>query len=432
MPINRRQFIKRGAGAVSVGLVMPRLFLTDARGQGPIADPKRKIFVVIQQAGGNDGLNTVIPYTNSRYQSLRPTLAFKDTELKDAQGRSTILGSDPFAFHPALAEMKELYDAGKVAPVLGVGYPTPNLSHFLSQDIYHTANTAGGAGDGWLGKYADQKLIGQSSLSAVSVGGSLPKSFFADKVVVPNISSFANYTYQTDERNRGDRNNQVNTFHSTNRRNFSADSFMKAIADTGVDAVDGAAQLQSAVGSYSSTVTYPAGNPLANGLKMLAQIITTIPEANLLYVTIGGWDHHSEEIGNDQNPTDKTVGQHATLLRYVSQGIKAFYDDMAAHGLADNVVVMTWTEFGRRPNENASHGTDHGTANVMFVVGNPVHGGKIYGEQPSLETVALDSAGNMKFSVDFRAVYATILDKWLGADSKSILGGSFENVGFLG
>jgi uncharacterized protein (DUF1501 family) len=232
MPINRRQFIKRSAGAVSVGLVMPKLFLTDARAQGPIVSPNRKIFVVIQQAGGNDGLNTVIPYTNSRYQSLRPTLAFKEADLKDASGRSTILGNEPFAFHPALGELKELYDAGRVAPVVGVGYPTPNLSHFLSQDIYHTANTSGGAGDGWLGKYADQKLLGQSSLSAVSVGGSLPKSFFADKVVVPSISSFANYTYQTDERNRGDRNNQINTFHSTNRRIFPADSFAKATQES--------------------------------------------------------------------------------------------------------------------------------------------------------------------------------------------------------
>ena len=432
MPINRRQFIKRSAGAVSVGLVMPKLFLSDALAQGPI-NPNRRILVVIQQAGGNDGLNTVIPYTDSRYQSLRPTLAFKEADLKTAQGVSTVLGNAPFGFHPALAEMKELYDAGKVAPILGVGYPSANLSHFLSQDIYHTANIAGGAGDGWLGKYADQKLVGQSSLSAVSVGGgSLPKTFFADKVVVPNISSFANYTYQTDQRNAGDRNNQLNTFHSTNRRDFQADSFLKVIADTGVDGADGAAALQTAIAGYSSPVTYPANNPLAAGLKMTAQIATTISAANLLYVSIGGWDHHSEEIGDNQNPTNKLVGQHNTLLGYVSQGIKAFYDDMAAHGLADNLVIMTWTEFGRRPNENASHGTDHGTANVMFVVGNPVHGGKIYGEQPSLETLALDNAGNMKFTLDFRSVYATILDRWLGADSKSILGGSFENIGFLG
>src|SRR5205823_1818662 len=125
-----------------------------------------------------------------------------------AQGNSTILGNNPFGLNPAMSEMKAMYDAGKVAIVLGVGYPSPNLSHFLSQDIWHTANTNGGVGNGWLGKYADQKLLGQPSLSAVSVGGSLPKTFFADKVVVPNITTFANYNFLTDERFRGDRNNQ--------------------------------------------------------------------------------------------------------------------------------------------------------------------------------------------------------------------------------
>jgi uncharacterized protein (DUF1501 family) len=145
-------------------------------------------------------------------------------------------------------------------------------------------------------------------------------------------------------------------------------------------------------------------------------------------VQLGGFDHHSAEIGNAQTPTDKTIGQHATLLGNLSKSIKAFYDDMGAHGLADKVVLMTWSEFGRRPVENASFGTDHGTASVQMVVGNPVHGG-IYGEQPSLSD--LDSAGNMKFKVDFRSVYATILDKWLGADSKAILGGSFADLGFL-
>jgi len=169
----------------------------------------------------------------------------------------------------------------------------------------------------------------------------------------------------------------------------------------------------------------------AAAVQMVAKIVTTIPEANLLYVQIGGFDHHSQEIGTAQdNYTNKAVGQHANLLRAVSTGIKVFYDDMVAHGLADNVVMMTWSEFGRRPNENASHGSDHGTVAPLFVVGNPVQGGKLYGQQPLLSD--LDSAGNLKFKVDFRSVYATILDKWLGADSQSILGAKYENLGFLG
>jgi uncharacterized protein (DUF1501 family) len=440
MAINRRQFIKRGAGAVSVGLVMPRFWMGSlAQGQ-EITATNRRIFVVIQLGGGSDGLNTVIPFTDSRYASLRPTLAFKEAELKDAQGNSTILGSDPFGLNPAMSEIKALYDSGKAAIVLGVGYPNQNLSHFFATDIWSTGNTTG-AGGGWLGRYADQKLLGQSGLSAVNIGGSLPKSFFADKVVVPSISSFASYTFQTDGRFAGDRNNQVNTFNTTNHRTFPVSSFLDAISHAGVEAVDGAAQLQAAVASYTSTVHYPvaADNPAPSqqviqfsaALKMVAQIVTTIPEANLLYVQLGGFDHHSQEIGTNQdNFTNKLVGAHANLLRAVSLGIKLFYDDMAAHGLADNVIMMTWTEFGRRPNENASHGTDHGTVTPMFVVGNPVIGGRLYGEQPSLSD--LDSAGNLKFKVDFRSVYGEIIDRWLGGDSQAVLGARYNSVGFLG
>ena len=433
MPINRRQFIKRSAAAVSVSLVMPKLWTSASAQQIAAAD--RKIFVVIQLGGGNDGLNTIIPYTDSRYQQLRPTLGFKDTELKDAAGNSTILNGQ-FGLHPALSEIKQLYDAGRVALVNGVGYPSPNLSHFLSQDIWQTANTNGGAGDGWLGKYADQKLVGQGGLAAVSIGNSLPKALFGDTYVTPNINPaggsdpFANYNYLTDSRNTGDRNNQINAFKATSTRAFEGGSFIDALAKAGFGAEEGAAQLRAAVQTYSSPVIYPTtGNSLASSLRMIAQISTTIADANLFYVQIGGFDNHADQIGSAQAPTDKTVGDHATLLGNLSKAIKAFYDDMAAHSLADNVVIMTWSEFGRRPNENASRGSDHGTSSMQLVVGNPVHGG-LYGEQPSLSD--LDSAGNLKFKVDFRAVYATILDKWLGADSRTILGGQFENVGFLG
>ena len=444
MAINRRQFIKRSAGAVSVSLIMPRLWMGGvARGQEIAADPNRKIFVVIQLGGGCDGLNTVVPYTDSRYQALRPTIGFKDTELKDETGASTILGNTSFGFNPAMGELKSLYDGGKVGVVLGVSYANPNLSHFFATDIWSTANTTG-AGNGWLGRYADQKLLGKSGLSAVSIGsGGLPKAFYADKVVIPSIAPaggadpFVNYAFQTDARNIGDKNNQLNTFKANSTRSFPAGSFGAALAEAGFGAEEGAAQLRTAVQAYTPGATYPTNNQpsatavsFASALKMVAQIITTIPDANLLYVQLGGFDHHSQEIGtNADNFRDKTKGAHATLLKALSLGVKTFYDDLAAHGLADNVVMMAWSEFGRRPNENASIGTDHGTTEPMIVIGNAVHGG-IYGEQPSLSD--LDSAGNMKVKVDFRSVYATILDKWLGADSQSILGGNYGNVGFLG
>ena len=443
MAINRRQFIKRSAGAVSVSLIMPRFWMGGvAQGQEIAADPNRKIFVVIQLGGGNDGLNTVVPYTDSRYLTLRPTIGFRDTELKDETGASTILGNNPFGLSPAMGELKSLYDAGKVGIVLGVSYANPNLSHFFATDIWSTANTTG-AGNGWLGRYADQKLLGKSGLSAVSIGSGLPKALYADKVVVPNIAPaggadpFVNYAFQTDARFAGDKNNQLNTFKANSTRSFPAGSFTAALAEAGFGAEEGAAQLRTAVQAYTPGATYPTGNQpsttavsFASALKMVAQIITTIPDANLLYVQLGGFDHHSQEIGTAaDNFRDKTKGQHATLLKALSLGVKTFYDDLAAHGIADNVVMMAWTEFGRRPNENASIGTDHGTTEPIIVIGNSVHGG-IYGEQPSLSD--LDSAGNMKVKVDFRSVYSTILDKWLGADSQSILGAKYDNLGFLG
>lgn len=429
MPTTRRQFIKLGTGMVTVGLVAPRL-LFEARAQS-IDDPNRRIIVVIQTAGGNDGLNTLIPFTDSRYQSLRPTLHFKDSELQDSQGRSTIISND-FGLHPALGEVKQLYDAGKVAVIRGVGYPNPNLSHFTSMDIWHTAELSGLAGKGWLGRYADIALAGKTGLPGASIG-TLPKSLFADSVVVPNITSFESYTLQTDPRYPGDRNNQLDTFMSLHSRAFDAGSYLSDITGTGLDALNSALQVQAAVGGYTSPVTYPENpNRLAGAMKMAAQMITTIPGAGLLYVQMGGFDNHAAQIATQDGQPNKLAGDHATLLRWFDESVRAFYDDMEAHGLADRVLMLQWSEFGRRPNENASFGTDHGTSSVLFAIGNPVKGGQMYGEQPSLAATELDNTGNTVFDVDFRSVYATVLDKWLGVDHREVLGSQFEDVGFLG
>ncbi len=428
MAITRRQFIKQSAGIASVGIFMPRVWLGDASGQERLSNSRRKL-VVIQLAGGNDGLNTVIPYSDSRYYSLRPALSFKQTELKDELNRPTMI-SNELALHPAMKEIKDLYDAGRVAIVNGVGYPQPNLSHFLSMDVWHTANPSGVGGAGWLGKYADIALIGKQGISAASIGGALPKSLFANRSVIPNIQDFAFYNFVGDPGYPGDYGNQLNVFTAAAARGFDLGTFQSAINSTSFDAVKGAQQLQASVAGYSSSVTYPPENPLAAALKMASRIITTIPDASLLYVTLGGFDTHSDQIDHPGGQANKLTGQHASLVRWFSQAVKAFYDDMTEHGMADDVVIMEWSEFGRRPEENASFGTDHGTANPMFVIGNPVRGG-IYGGQPSLNPVDLDAAGNIKFTVDFRSVYATVLDRWLETDSQGILGGRFENAGFL-
>ena len=423
MATTRRQFIKRGLGMVTVSVALPHLWLSGARAQSP--DPDRKILIVLELLGGNDGLNTVVPYTDSRYYSFRPTLGIKEAELKTVQGQSTII-SDRFGLHPSMGQMKTLYDAGRVAIVQGVGYPEPSLSHFLSADIWHTTNLAG-KGDGWLGRYAETALAGRPGLSAVSIGSRPPKTFTSSKVVVPNIFNFDLYSFQTDQKYTSNRSRQLDTFNALYSRSFPEENFASAVSNIGLDAVTGAGRIGQAPTNYRSTVVYPANNPLAAGLKMLAQIITAIPEARLLYVQMGFFDHHGQQIAG---PTSKLTGQHATLLQNFSDGVKAFYDDMLEHELADKVLIMQWSEFGRRPNENNSLGTDHGTSSSLFIIGNPVAGG-FYGQQPSLEATALDEAGNMKFTVDFRSVYATVIDDWLGGDSREVLGARYENVGFI-
>jgi uncharacterized protein (DUF1501 family) len=430
MPTTRREFIKRSAGAVSVGLVLPGLLLSEARGQS--AEPNKRKLVIIQFSGGNDGLNTVIPYSDSRYQALRPTLAFKDVDLQlqASRGTSMIISND-FGLHPALTEIKGLWDQNKVAITLGVGYPNANLSHFLSMDIWHTADTTGLAGKGWLGKYADLALLGKQGLPAASIGGESPKTFYANKVVIPNIINFQFYNFLTDPNYPGDSRNQTNAFNAAASRLLASDQFISAVNSTAFESVASAQKVQAAISSYRSSVTYNPQNPLAVALQMLAQVITTMPEASLLYVQLGGFDTHALQVENANGRLNKFAGQHALLLRWFSEGVKAFYDDLTEHNMADDVLIMQWSEFGRRPGENASNGTDHGTVAPMFLIGNPVQGG-LYGQQPSLAATELDFAGNPKFKVDFRSVYATILNRWLNADARAVLGAQYENLGFLG
>ncbi|HKV40025.1 MAG TPA: DUF1501 domain-containing protein [Blastocatellia bacterium] len=435
MTITRRQFIKTGLGTMAIGLVMPKSLLGQPASASSLmagtSGPGRNILVIVQLAGGNDGLNTVIPYTDSNYSQLRPTIGFLESELVDANGNSTII-SDQFGLHPALSEIKALYDQKKAAIVLGVGYPNPNLSHFLSMDIWETADLTGSSGEGWLGKYADISLSGATGLPAAAVGGLLPKAMFSPTVVIPSIIDFNVYNFTTDPAYSGDSTNQLGTFQQNGNRSLSAGSLVSQINNIGMNAVNGALLVQSSISKYSSSVVYPNDNPLAQGFQMLAELLTTIDELQVVYVTMGSFDHHADEVANTGGTPDRKSGQHAQLLAWFSQAVNLFYQDLTAHSLADNTLIMTWSEFGRRVQENTSFGTDHGTASPLFVIGNPVKGGQLYGSQPSLAN--LDEFGNMQFTEDFRSVYSTILDKWLAVDSTAVLGADpfTRDLGFLG
>lgn len=416
--INRRNFLKQGFGFVTAGVVLPHLGLSGFAQTPSFAPSDRRILVVIEFAGGNDGLNTVIPYTDPAYLKARPTIG-----LTDKDGILSI--SDRYALHPELAELKPFYDAGNLAIVQSVGYPEATLSHFRSRDIWHTADPVKISGEGWLGKAAEQLYGSNVGLKALSVGNGLPKTLQSPVAVVPAIVKFPRYDYQTDSRYTADGKNQEKTFTNIYGQTRTKGTLGQSIAMIGLDALEGADTLQAGIAQYQSNVEYPANNPLSEGLKMLAQIITTIPESQILYVTLGGFDNHSQQIAAADQ---KLSGDHASLLKYFSEGVDAFYKDLAGHGLAEQVVVMQWSEFGRRPNENGSLGTDHGTASSLFVIGNPVKGG-IYGNHPNL--TSLDRAGNVTFDIDFRSVYGTILDGWLKVSSSQVLGATFENIGFF-
>lgn len=425
MPIRRRDFIKQSFGAVTVAIALPDVWALAGRGNEPQAASGRRVLVVIELSGGNDGLNTVAPYTDPDYLRLRPNLALRETDFA-AGGVSTIV-SDRLALHPAMTGIKQLYDAKKVAIVLGVGYPDPNGSHFISQEIWHTANLNSGQGDGWLGRYLSSNSPDGPTLSAISINDRLPKALLSRRVVVPNIPSFNDYGLRTDPEHEGDHDNKINTFAGLHSRQFPAGTFISAEEKLGFDAVQGAIEFREALKSYSSTINYPDSS-LARGLRMLAQVIVTIPAVKIVYVETGGFDNHSNQIAGADS---RVAGQHANLLEDFSEAVSAFYRDMTEHGLADGVLMLQTSEFGRRPNQNNSLGTDHGTANPVFVIGNPVKGG-LYGEQPGLGTTQLDGDGNLRFRVDFRSVYSTILDKWLLSDSQQVLTSKFEDVGFLG
>jgi uncharacterized protein (DUF1501 family) len=421
MKTTRRRFIKLGAGAVTVGVLLPDILIRQAQAQ-----TGRKL-VIIQFEGGNDGLNTVIPYTDAEYYRIRPRLALRENELQSG-GLSTLL-NDRLALHPAMIDIKRLYDQGKVAIALGAGYPDSTLSHFEAMEVWQTADPTGLSRTGWLGKYAEVALVSEG-LPAASFGGELPRALYSSRVVIPNIRDFSSYNFLTDPHYPDDYDSQYNTFLRAASRRFTGGGFLSDVNNTMLASVRGAERVQTAVESYNSTVTYPDDNPLAAGLRMAAQVMTTLPEAFLMHVNVGGFDTHSDQIEISDGAPNRRSGAHATLLRWFSEAVKAFYDDMAAHNLADRVLMMQWSEFGRRPEENASLGTDHSTSGPMFIIGNGVKGG-LYGQQPSLRESDLDDGGNPGFHVDFREVYATILDRWLNFDSRLALGARFPDVGFL-
>jgi len=433
MFLTRRAMIKDGLLAVSAGMVMPSIFARAVRAAHNAASEgstwaqaaRDRVLIVVQMAGGNDGLNTIVPYADGLYYQARPTIGIKQPALG-------FTFNDRLGAHAGLKALEPLWDAKKLAVVEGVGYDNPSLSHFQAMDIWQTLDLSGRGSTGWLGKYV-AGLVDKDGhpFQSLAVGSALPTALRALNADVPVVSDPKQYQLQPDPAAakapatpQDARLQALLKLYNTYPQSAPYAALLDATAQ---GATQGAAQLDQAASQYKPGAPYP-NTSFAKGLQVLAEVIVQGLGLRVGYVTLGGFDTHAAQDNGQGGQTAQAAGTHTRLLTELSEGVAAFYGDLVAHGMADNVVIMTWSEFGRRVHENASLGTDHGTAAPLFVLGNAVQGG-VYGEPPDLGD--LDHAGNLVHTVDFRSVYATVLDRWLGAPAAGVLGGSFGDQGFL-
>jgi len=402
----RRTFLQQSLGVAVLGGTVPAAFMRAASAQtlptlGTSVDPGN-VLVVVQMGGGNDGLNTIVPWSDDSYHRVRPAISVaENTVLKI---------DDRIGLNPALAGLNELYKEGRVAIVQGVGYPNPNRSHFEATQIWETASPDRPQTTGWLGRYLDRTFPAgtkpPSLFEAVALGDTLPAALVAQHVDVAAIAALNTYAYNTVK----DAKTSAGVLYDGAKPGGSP--YLGLIADTARQAYHGGDVLRGKLAAYKTAITYPT-DPFSTQLKLAAQIIGSNVGTRIIFVSIGSFDTHANQRA-----------QQDRLLKYMGDGLLAFYKDLGAHNLDKNVLTMTFSEFGRRVSQNASNGTDHGTAMPLFVVGGGVKGA-IYGEHPSLTDL---DHGDLKFSTDFRSVYATVLEKWLGRNPGDVISGSFKTL----
>ena len=373
---------------------------------------KDRVLVVLTLSGGNDPLNTLIPYTNPLYYDYRPTLQIPEDQV--------IRINDDLGFHPSMTELKEIYDQGKMAVIQGVGYPHPSRSHFRSMDIWHTCEPDKIGDEGWLGRaLRDMDPNAENVLTGVNFGRGLPRAMVAPGVPVASVGNLETYGVLTGIEGEEERSKALEVFSRMYAPAIGSGPVTDYIWETGRAALKGADILKTAPEKYSSSVEYDS-NPIAQGIKAIAQVHLADLGTKVLHTTApyNAFDTHANQAGD-----------HARLLKNVSQTVADFYQDLREHGRGEEVLFFMYTEFGRRARDNGG-GTDHGTGGVCFIIGDHVKGG-LYAEYPSLKQEDLEDGGDLLHNVDFRSVYSTILDKWLGLDPKPIVGGSWEQLGFL-
>lgn len=363
-----------------------------------------KVLVVIQLSGGNDFLNTVVPYGNDLYYDFRPTVHIPAEDVLPID--------DTYGFRPGMEPIKALWDQGNVAVINGIGYPKPDRSHFRSMDIWHTAEPEKIAKEGWLGRVIREfDPSGDNVLTGVNFGRGLPRALGCRGVPVASVGNLDTYGLFPDLQDNTMRQATLETFTRMYGGAAGKDIVRDFLGQTGSDALKGADILRTAPAAYESTVAYP-DTPLARNLRSMAQVLFADLGTRIYYTQLGGWDTHSGELAT-----------HAQLWGDVSGAVGAFMDDLHEHGRGDDAIVLIFSEFGRRIRDNGS-GCDHGSGGGAFLIGDAVQGG-MYGEYPSLRLEdQLD--GDLHFNNDFRCTYATILEQWLGLHPDPIINGHFE------
>jgi uncharacterized protein (DUF1501 family) len=375
------------------------------------SNTKDPVLVILQLSGGNDALNTVIPYSNPLYHDNRPKVGIPEDQV--------LAINDSIGFHPAMGPIKKLYDEGKVAIIQGIGYPNPSRSHFRSMDIWHTCEPTKVGDEGWVGRaIRDIDPQKENVLTGVNFGRGLPRALAVPGVPVASVGNLETYGVLTGIEAEDQRLMALETFSRTYSPMLGKGPVLSYFAQTGLDALKGADILSTALDNYTSSVKY-GNDDVAQYMKNIVQTNLANLGTRVLYTTApyNSFDTHAGELAN-----------HTRLWTQTSQAIAAFYDDLKEHNATDNVVLFVFTEFGRRVHDNGS-GTDHGAGGHAFVIGDAVKGG-LYGEYPSLEAGKL-MEGDLHYNNDFRGTYATLLERWLHLDSKPIVDGSFEQLDFL-
>jgi uncharacterized protein (DUF1501 family) len=373
---------------------------------------KDPVVVVLQLTGANDYLNTVIPYTNPLYRDNRPNLGIPEDKV--------LRIDDELGFHPSMGPVKRLYDEGRVAIIHGIGYANSPRSHFRSMDIWHTCEPDKLGTEGWVGRVIrDLDPRGENVLTGVNFGQGLPRAMVLRGVPVTSVSNLESYGVLSDVRGiteAKERSQLLERFARIYAPAVGTGPVMDYLGQTGRNALKGADIIRTAPQKYSSTVEY-ADTPIAKNLKSIAQVYLADLGTQMFYTQLGSFDTHFNQL-----PT------HAKLWTDLSRAISDFFADLKEHDAGDNLVMMLFTEFGRRVHDNGT-GCDHGAGGVAFVIGDQVKGG-MYSEYPSLRPEDLQQ-GDLAPNYDFRGFYSTIVEKWLGLDPAPIVGGRFQQLDFV-